>query len=114
MITVHVLYIHCYVLLLLELVINVEVPHKQKFLKSGKAQMRIRNTGFTITSLDAPPKCMGTWLILHVRKFGGGDAFKFETGNFITTVKCIIHHEFPLGVHLYNINVIFRHYKILF
>ncbi len=60
---------------------NVEVPYKQKSLKSGKAQMRVRNTGFTITSLDAPPRCMGSWQILHIRKFGGSDSFRFETGN---------------------------------
>lgn len=49
-------------------------------LKAGKAQLRIRNTGFTITSTDTPPKCQGSWQILHIRKFGGSDAFRFETG----------------------------------
>ena len=49
-------------------------------LKPGKAQMRIRNTGFTITTADTPPKCQGSWQILHIRKFGGSDSFRFETG----------------------------------
>ena len=75
------------IILSTEMVMNIEIPYKQKSLKAGKAQMRIRNTGFTITSLDGPPKCMGSWQILHIRKFGGSDSFRFETGNPINLTQ---------------------------
>ena len=64
-------------------------------LKAGKAQLRIRNTGFTITSTDAPPKCQGSWQILHIRKFGGSDAFRFETGMFIAYYYQALMHTQP-------------------
>ena len=63
-----------------ELVMNISVPHKQNVLKAGRGQIRIRNTGFTITTNDCPPKCQCTWQILHIRKFGGSETFRFETG----------------------------------
>lgn len=63
-----------------ELVINISVPQKQHLLKAGKAFLRIRNTGFTITTNDNPPRCQGTWQIIHVRKYGGSGLFRFETG----------------------------------
>ena len=66
--------------------INISIPTKQNMLKAGKAQLRIRNTGFTITSTDTPPKCQGSWQILHIRKFGGSDAFRFETGKCAMTI----------------------------
>ena len=63
-----------------ELTFSIVIPQKQGQLKSGRGVLRIRNTGFTITTCDNPPRCMGTWQIIHIRKFGGSEAFKFQTG----------------------------------
>lgn len=52
-------------------------------LKPGRGQIRIRNTGFTITNSEVPPRCQGSWQILHIRKFGGSEQFRFETGKEI-------------------------------
>ena len=64
-----------------ELILNIAVPYKQNVLKAGRGQIRIRNTGFTITTNEVPPKCQGSWQMLHIRKFGYSDQFRFETGN---------------------------------
>ncbi len=64
----------------LELVLNIYIPTKQNNLKSGRALLRIRNTGFTITTCDSPPRCQGTWQIIHIRKYGGSESFRFQTG----------------------------------
>ena len=72
--------LHIYSLHFLELVLNIYVPTKQNNLKSGRAQLRIRNTGFTITTCDNPPRCQGTWQIIHIRKYGGSESFRFQTG----------------------------------
>ncbi len=66
--------------IILELVININIPVKQHLLKTGKATLRIRNTGFTITTCDNPPRCQGTWHIIHIRKYGGSELFRFQTG----------------------------------
>jgi hypothetical protein len=62
-------------------------------LRPGKGHIRVRNSGFTITNAEVPPKCQGSWQILHIRKFGGNELFRFETGS-----KC------PSGEFLYVIN----------
>ena len=71
---------HIYSLYSIELVLNIYIPTKQNNLKSGRAQLRIRNTGFTITTCDSPPRCQGTWQIIHIRKYGGSESFRFQTG----------------------------------
>ena len=63
-----------------ELTFGIVIPQKQGQLKSGRGVLRIRNTGFTITTSDSPPRCLGTWQITHIRKFGGTGSFKFQTG----------------------------------
>ena len=63
-----------------ELVLYISIPFKQNVLRAGKAQLRIRNLGFTITTCDSPPRTQGSWQIIHIRKYGGSDFFKFETG----------------------------------
>ena len=63
-----------------ELTFGIVIAQKQGQLKSGRGVLRIRNTGFTITTSDSPPRCMGTWQITHIRKFGGSSSFKFQTG----------------------------------
>jgi hypothetical protein len=68
------------VLSILELVVNVNIPAKQHMLKAGKGFLRIRNTGFSITTCESPPRCQGTWHIIHIRKYGGTDMFRFQTG----------------------------------
>lgn len=73
----------CNVLLPLELVVNITVPMKQQSLKAGKGFLRIRNTGFTITTFDNPPRCQGTWHIIHIRKYGGTELFRFQTGMYV-------------------------------
>lgn len=75
-----------------ELVLNVNIPFKQHILKSGRAQLRVRNTGFTITTCDNPPRSQGSWQIIHIRKYGGSDSFRFQTGS-----KC------PTGEYLYTL-----------
>ena len=79
----------------LELLIAIQIPTKQPLLRVGKAILRIRNTGFTITTCENPPRCQGTWQIIHIRKYGGSDIFRFQTGKKIeigylrSTVLCI-------------------------
>ncbi|CAI8029348.1 Protein Dok-7, partial [Geodia barretti] len=75
-----------------ELTFGIVIPQRHGQLKSGRGVLRIRNTGFTITTSDSPPRCMGTWQITHIRKFGGSSSFKFQTGS-----KC------PTGEMLYTI-----------
>ncbi len=67
-------------ILYLELLVNINVPSKQPLLRMGKAVLRIRNTGFTISTCENPPRCQGTWQIIHIRKYGGTDIFRFQTG----------------------------------
>ena len=87
----------CYICSI-ELVLNIYIPSKQNFLKSGRAQLRVRNTGFTITTCDNPPRCQGTWQIIHIRKYGGSDSFRFQTGTSLSLfVVCTCMFNMGLG-----------------
>ena len=86
----------CYCFMfVLELVLNISIPTRQNMLKAGRAQLRVRNTGFTITTCDNPPRCQGTWQIIHIRKYGGSDSFRFQTGIYVTVysqwIVCMVY-----------------------
>lgn len=89
----YIFYLCCFVVVL-ELVVSINVPVKQHSLKAGKGALRIRNTGFTITTCDNPPRCQGTWHIIHIRKYGGTDLFRFQTGKYAYDVKVFVKKKF--------------------